>query len=407
MGAEFNKGGFMDFSLPKDLLEFIELAELNKIIEKELRPFVLKLDEAKEYPSNFINKLRAALMGIWIPEKYGGAGHGVLGLAFVMEAIAKVCTGASTAYAANALCALPILFSGTEEQKKKYLAKIAAGEYLGAFCLTEPESGSDAFAMKAKAVKDGDCYILNGEKQFITNAGHADVYVVFAKTNPAKGARGISGFIAEKDFPGLSFSEKWGKMGLHCSETRNVIFSDCRVPENNLLGGKEGIGVFTIFNTLIRSRILVGAQGVGGANGAFGAAVDYAKKRTQFGQNIVNFQAIQHKLAGMARKIETARLMVYKAAWIADQSGKKRKSVKAQEQKDDIAKCGAMAKYYGADVAAEVTLDAIKIFGGTGYMRESGVEKFHRDAIALMLYEGTQEMQLNEIAQILIKESAK
>lgn len=385
----------------------LELTEIEQIIQnlarevskKELLPIRSQLDEEDGYPLQFVKKLgELGLSGVYIPGQYGGAGQGVTSLCLVMEEISKVCAGASTAYGANALFAMPILLNGTEEQKEKYLTKIAAGEYLGAFGLTEAAAGSDALALQTKAVKDGNAYILNGGKEFITNAEQADVYVIFAVTNPNRGARGISGFIVEKGTPGFTFGKKEKKMGIRCSETRSLGFNNCRVPAENLLGSREGIGAIAVLNTLFRARIGIGAQAAGLMQGAYQESLNYAKQRKQFGQNVTAFQAIQHKLADMAMKIETSRLLVYKAARTADDP---------KSDKDAVAKLGAMAKCYASDRAMEVASEAIQICGGIGYMRDFPAEKYLRDAKILQIYEGTNEIQRNEIAAILIKESAK
>lgn len=385
----------MDLKLSDELKEIQNLAK--DAAEKLLKPIRAKLDEEEKYPLEFVKELgRLGLLSIFVPEEYGGLGLGVTALSLVTEEISKVCLGASTAYAANALGAMPIILSGTEEQKKKYLPKIASGECLAAFGLTEAEAGSDAMAMKAKTVKEGDCYVLNGSKQFITNAGQADVYTVFAVTNPARGARGISGFILEKGMPGFDFSKKEIKMGIRCSETRSLNFANCKVPAENLLGGKEGWGAIMVLNTLNRSRIGVGAQGVGLAQGAFNEAMAYAKQRRQFGQSIASFQAIQHKFADMGMLIESARALVYKAAWYADSGA----------DKDTVAKFGAMAKCFASDAAMKVTVEAVQICGGIGYMRDFPVEKYMRDAKVTQIYEGTNQIQRNEIAMMMIKEAA-
>lgn len=367
-----------------------------KIVDKKLKPIVRKLDEAAEYPLEFMKELGSlGFLGTYLPEEYGGLGQGALSLILVMEEVAKVCPGTATSVGANALGTYPILLSGTEEQKEKYLPKIASGELFAAFGLTEPDSGSDALAMKSKAVLDGDYYILNGEKQFISSAGRADFYSVFAKTNLQRGSRGVSGFIVEKDSPGLSFGKKEIKMGLNCSETRSLFFENCMVPKENLIGGKEGIGAIILLNTLNHSRIVVSSQGLGLAEGSFARALEYAKERKQFGQSIINFQSIQHDFAEMALKIECARGLVYQAAWYADN----------HYPKDKIAKFGAMAKLYASRIACEVARSALEICGGMGFMRDFGMEKYLRDSTAIPLYEGTSNIQKNEIAQILLKES--
>lgn len=368
------------------------------IIDKKLKPFVRQHDEAAEYPLEFMKEFgRLGYLGTYLPEEYGGLNQGALSLILIMEEVAKVCPGTATSVGANALGTYPILLSGTEEQKKKYLPKIASSELFAAFGLTEPDSGSDALAMKTKAVLDGNYYILNGQKQFISSAGRADFYSVFAKTNPQKGARGVSGFIIEKDAPGLSFGKKENKIGLHCSETRSMFFDKCMVPKENLIGGKEGTGAIILLNTLNHSRIVVSSQGLGLAEGAFAKALEYAKERIQFGQSIINFQKIQHEFAEMALKIERTRGLVYQAAWYADN----------HYPKDKIAKFGAMAKLDASRMACEVARTALEICGGIGVIRDFGIEKFLRDSTPIPLYEGTSNIQLNEIAQILIKESHK
>lgn len=385
----------MDFRFTEIEEEVRKMAA--EVAQKYLLKIRGKLDEAEEYPEEFIRETgRTGLLSVYLPEEYEGMGLGITALCIAMEEISKVCTGASTVYGANALGTMPIMLAGTDEQKKKYLPKIARGECLVAFGFTEANAGSDALAMQMKAVKDGESYILNGSKMFITNAGHADLYTIFAVTNPNRGARGISVFLVEKGTSGFNFGKKEDKCGIRCSETRSLEFNNCRIPVENLLGNREGMGAITALNTLHRARMGVGAQGVGLAQGAFNEALAYAKQRKQFGQSIVSFQAIQHKLADMAMKIETARLLVYRAAWEADQN-----------PKGAVAKLGSMAKCYGSDISIEVAIEAVQICGGIGYMRDFPVEKYMRDAKILQIYEGTNEMQRNEIASVLLKESNK
>lgn len=386
---------YMDFELNEMCLEIKNLAR--KVCEEKLKPQVRLLDEKKKFPAEFIKEFGSLnFFGVNIPEEYGGLGLGVTALVAAIEEVARVCPGTSVVYGANALGTLPILLFGTEDQKKKYLTKIASGEFLAAFALTEADSGSDALAMKTKAIKSGDYYLLNGSKQFISNGGRANVYSIFAVTNPKRGLLGISGFILEKGTKGLSFGKSEKKVGLHCSDTRSLNLTDCKIPAGNLIGGKEGLGSMEILHTLNNSRIVVGGQCVGIAEGAFEAALHYSKKRKQFGKSISSFQAIQHKLADMAKDIEAARLLVYKAAWYADNKA----------NKHVVAKFGAMAKLFASEVAARVTDEAVQIFGGMGIMEETGIAKFWRDARATRIYEGTSEIQRNEIAQILIKESS-
>jgi alkylation response protein AidB-like acyl-CoA dehydrogenase len=288
----------------------------------------------------------------------------------------------------------PILLFGTEEQKKKYLPDIADGKKLVAFALTEPNAGSDAGGIQTTAVKDGDYYILNGRKQWITNGGEAEIYTVIALTDKSKGARGASAFILEKGTPGFSFGKKENKMVIRASATRELIFEDCRIPKENILG-KEGMGFIVAMKTLDQSRVGVGAQGVGVAQGAFEEAAKFAKQRIQFGQPVISFQAVQHILADMAIQIEAARALVYSVARYIDSGAK------------DITKASAMAKTFATDVAMKVTVDAVQVMGGSGYMRDYPVEKMMRDAKILQIYEGTNQIQRNVIGQSIIKELTK
>lgn len=327
-------------------------------------------------------------------EEYGGMGLGMMGNIILAEEVAYGCLGVLTAFLATKLGALPIEVGGTEEQKKKWLPRLASGEIIAAFGLTEPNAGSDVPSLQTTAVKKGDKYILNGTKQWISGAGQAHVYTVFAITDKSRGPRGISCFIVEKGTPGFSFGKKEDKLGIRCSETRQLIFEDCEVPAENLVGGKENNGFVHALKTLNLSRPAVAASAVGTAQGAFDAAIQYAREREQFGVKIVTFQAIQHMLAEMAIKIEAGRLLTYKAAVLAEQGHK------------DTAKFSAMAKCFSADMAMEVATNAVQIFGGYGYVKEYPVEKYFRDAKILQIYEGTSQIQKNEIAAGLIKESA-
>lgn len=366
----------------------------SQIAENEVIPARAELDEEEKFPHKIMEKLaQAGLMGVYIPEKYDGTGGFITELCIATEELSKACVGVSTSYAACALGSFPILLAGSGEQKEKYLPPIAHGEDIVAFCLTEAEAGSDAISMKTTAEKKNGKYVLNGTKQWITNAGEADVYTVIAVTEKNRGARGLSAFIVEKDNPGISFGKKEKKMGIRCSATREVIFEDCEIPEENLLG-REGTGFIITMKTLSRARVGVGAQGVGLAQGAYEEAINYARERKQFDKSIASFQSMRHLFADMATKIEAARALVYSASDYIDEGNK------------DIAKESAMAKLYASDVAMEVTTDAVQVFGGYGYMREYPVEKMMRDAKILQIYEGTNEIQRNEIGQKLVKEAA-
>jgi butyryl-CoA dehydrogenase len=311
-----------------------------------------------------------------------------------VEELSKACLGVSVTFAATGLGALPILLSGSDEQKEKYLTQIASGEKLAAFGLTEANAGSDAGGIRTTAVKDGDSYILNGTKQWITNGGEADIYSIIAITDKSRGARGASAFIVEKGTEGFSFGKKENKMGIRCSATRELVFEDCRIPAENLIA-REGMGFMVAMKTLDMSRPGIAAQGVGVAAGALDVAVQYARERVQFDQAIIGFQAVQHMLADMATRTEAARALTYAAAKYIDSGAK------------DVSKISAMSKLFAADVAMEVTINAVQVLGGYGYMKEYPVEKMMRDAKILQIYEGTNQIQRNVIGGALIKEYAR
>ncbi len=381
----------MDYGFTEQQIMIRDLAR--QIAEEKVLPIRAELDEKEEFPFEAMNALADAdLFGIYIPEAYGGFGGGALELCIATEEISRICGGVAVSYAANALGAYPILLHGTEEQKQKYLPDIAAGRKFCAFALTEPNVGSDASAVETTAKRDGDYYILNGSKQWITNGGVAGTLTVMATVNKAKGARGLTAFIVESGMPGFTLGKKEKKLGIRCSDTRVLYFDNCRVPAANRLG-REGDGFRVAMNTFDCSRPGIGAQAVGIAQGAYEEAVKFAKTREQFGQKIIGFQAIQHMLADMATQIEAARLLVYQAAREVDKNSK------------DGPKISAMAKMYASDVAMKVTTDALQICGGAGYMREYPVEKYFRDAKITQIYEGTNQIQRNVIALSIIRES--
>ncbi|MEK7812953.1 MAG: acyl-CoA dehydrogenase family protein [Candidatus Desantisbacteria bacterium] len=366
-----------------------------KIAAEKAVPLVAELDEKEEFPWEVMKTLASSdLFGVYLPEEYGGFGGGVFELCLVTEELSKVCCGMGVCYAASALGTLPILLFGNDAQKQKYLPDIAAGKKLAAFGLTEANAGSDAASVATTAVRDGDFYVLNGTKQWITNAGEAEVYTVIALTDKAKGIRGASAFIVEKGTPGFSFGKKEKKMGIRCSATRELIFQDCRIPKENIIA-REGMGFIVAMKTLDRARPGVASQGVGLAQGALDHAVKYSRERVQFGQAISSFQAIQHMLADMATQTEAARALTYAAARMIDSGD------------DNSSKEAAMSKLFATDVCMRVTTDVVQIFGGYGYMREYPVEKMMRDAKILQIYEGTNQIQRNVIGLALIKESAK
>lgn len=363
-----------------------------RFARERVAPVAAELDEKGEFPRKLLNVLaKTDLCGVYVPSEYGGLGGGMLEFCLVVEEISRVCSGVAICFAATGLGTIPILLFGTEEQKRQYLPDIASGLRLGAFALTEANAGSDSFAQETTAARDGDYYILNGAKQWITNGREADIYTVIAVTNKAKGARGISAFIVEKGTPGFTFGKKENKMGIRASSTTELIFNNCRVPKENLLA-REGMGLIVVARTLDQSRPGVGAQAVGIAQGALDQATKFAKQRVQSGQPIIQFQAIQHMLADMATQTEAARALVYSVARTIDSGAK------------DFSKASAMAKVFASDVAMKVTTDAVQVMGGAGYMKDYPVEKMMRDAKITQIYEGTNQIQRNIIASELIKE---
>jgi butyryl-CoA dehydrogenase len=365
-----------------------------RIAEERILPVRAELDESEEFPWSVIKDMaNADLFRIFIPEQYDGLGEGCFANCIAIEELSRACCAIALTYAADALGATPILLYGNDEQKQRYLPDIASGARLTAFGLTESGAGSDAGAMKTTAVRDGEDYVLNGTKQFITNGGEAEIYTVIALTDPAKGARGASAFIVEKDSPGFTFGKKEKKMGIRSSATSELVFHNCRVPKENLLG-REGAGFIVTMKTLDLSRPGVGALAVGLAQGALEAATDYAKQRKQFGHPVSAIQAVQHMLANMAMELEAARALVYATAKTIDSGAK------------DFRQEGAMAKVFATDMAMKVTTDAVQVFGGPGYMRDYPVEKMMRDAKINQIYEGTNQVLRNVIALELLKRRA-
>jgi alkylation response protein AidB-like acyl-CoA dehydrogenase len=328
-------------------------------------------------------------------EKYGGLGLSPFLTVLAIEVMSEYCLGVATSAGAIKLGALPIEHGGTEEQKMKYLTPLAKGEKIAAFALTEPGAGSDVPNLKTFAEKKGDRYILNGTKQWITNAGVADFYTVFALTDKSKGPRGISCFIVEKGTKGLSFGKLEQKMGIRCSHTRQVILEDVEVPAENLVGLKPNMGFIHAIKTLISSRPFIATMGTGLATGAYKEALKYARQREQFGKHIINFQAVQHMLAEMATKIEAARLLAYRAAKYA------------LNNHPEAARYSAMAKLLSSETAVQVCNDALQLHGGYGFTKDYPIEKMYRDAKILTIYEGTSQIQKNEIGAYCIKDAGQ
>jgi butyryl-CoA dehydrogenase len=383
----------MDYLLTEEQIMIRDLAR--QIAEEKIVPVRAELDEHNKFPTDIMKSIaQADLLGIYIPEEYGGLGKKSFELCIAVEELSKACLGVSTSYAANALGTYPILLHGSEAQKKKYLPDIAAGKKLVAFGLTEANAGSDASGVQTTAKLDGNEYVLNGTKQWITNGGEADIYTVIAITDKSKGPRGASAFIVEKGTSGFTFGKKENKMGIRASSTTELIFNNCRIPKENLIA-KEGMGFIVAMKTLDSSRTGVGAQGVGVAQGAIDEAIKFAKQRIQFGQPVTSFQAVQHMLADMQTQTEAARALVYSVARFIDSGAK------------DVSRASAMAKLFATDVAMKVTTDAVQVMGGSGYMKEYPVEKMMRDAKILQIYEGTNQIQRNVVALDMIKEATR
>ena len=384
----------MDFALSKEHEMMRKL--FSDFAQNEVKPLAQEVDETEEFPRETVEKMaKLGFLGIPVPKEYGGQDCDVLAYAMCVEELSKVCGTTGVIVSAHtSLCIDPIMTYGTEEQKQKYVVPLAKGEKLGAFGLTEPGAGTDAQGQQTKAVLDGDEYVLNGSKIFITNGKEADVYVIFAITGVQEDARGrkkklISAFIVEKGTPGFTFGTKEKKMGIRGSSTYELIFTDCRIPKENMLG-KEGKGFGIAMHTLDGGRIGIAAQALGLAEGALDATIAYVKERKQFGKAIGSFQNTQFQIADMATKVKAAQLLVYRAAL-----AKNTQKVYSEE--------AAMAKLYAAEVAMEVTTKAVQLHGGYGYTREYDVERMMRDAKITEIYEGTSEVQRMVISGALLK----
>jgi alkylation response protein AidB-like acyl-CoA dehydrogenase len=362
-----------------------------RVAEERILPVRAELDEKEQFPWDIMKDLaNSDMFRVFVPEEYEGLGGGCLDLCLVVEELSRVCSGVAVSYAASGLGSFSLLEYGSEEQKRKYLPDIASGARLAAFALTEPTAGSDASAIRTTAEKTQDGYVLNGTKQFITNGGEAELYTVIALTDKTKGARGASAFLVEKDTPGFSFGKKEKKMGIRASATRELVFRNCAVPAENMIG-REGLGFIMTMRILDRSRPGIAAQAVGIAQGALEAAVDYARQRVQFGHPIIAQPVVQNMLAEMAIQVEAARALTYAVARMIDGGAK------------NFTEESAMCKVFAADVAMKVTTDAVQVFGGAGYMRDYPIEKMMRDAKITQIYEGTNEVLRSAIAAELRK----
>jgi alkylation response protein AidB-like acyl-CoA dehydrogenase len=364
---------------------------IREFTEREMKPHVLEWDETQHFPLDVFKKLgQLGVLGAVFPEELGGAGYSYVDYSIIMEEIARVDPSIALSVAAHiSLCTNHIYTAGSAEQKKKYIPKLASGEWIGCWSLTEPEAGSDAGGTRTMAVRDGDHWVLNGSKTFTTNAHVADICVVMAVTDRASSSHGISAFIIENGTPGVRAGKKENKMGMRCSPTGELIFTDCRIPLDQMCG-KQGEGFVDSLRMLDGGRISIAALGVGTAQGAYEAALGYSKHRKQFGRFISEFQAIQHKLADMATDIEASRLLTLRAAWMKD-SGQ------------SVNKESAMAKLFTSETAVRVTNEAVQIHGGYGFLKDYPVEKFFRDAKLCTIGEGTSEIQRLVIARQLLK----
>lgn len=377
----------MDFSLSEE--QNLILEEVKKVCREKISPRAEGVEEKGEFPWDNLKLLADLdLFGLVIPEEYGGLGMDYLTWALVAEEISKACGTTGLSFGANLLCVYPLIAFGTEEQKRKFLPPLARDK-LGAFALTEPEAGSDAGNVKTRAVRKGDHYLLNGRKIFITNGGEASTYIIIANTAPERGPRGLSAFIVERDTPGFTIGQKFHKMGFSGLSNVELVFEDCKVPQENLLY-KEHRGFRVAMETFDAGRIGVGIGALGVAEAAYEAALKYSKERVQFDRPISSFQAVQHMLADMAIQIEASRLLLYKAAWLKDRGEK-------------FATLASMGKLYASEVAMRVATKAVQIFGGYGYMKEYPVERYMREAKLFEIIEGTSEIQRNIIANYLLK----
>ncbi len=381
----------MDFELNEQQLLMQDSAR--EFAEKRLAPTAREWDEKEETPKEILSEMaELGYFGILLPEEYGGLGLDPLSYILALEEISKANAGVEiTLSVHNSLACQAIVKYGTEEQKKKYLPRMAKGELIGAYSLSEPDAGTDAGGLKSTAVKKGDSYVVNGSKNWVTNAGYAGIFVVFVKTRPELGREGISALLVERNTKGFAVGEKEKKMGIKCSDTREIFFSDAEVPAANLLG-QEGQGLKIAFSLLNIGRVGVGAQSLGIAQAAFEESLKYSKQRVAFGQPIANFQATQFKLADMSTKIEAARLLVYKAAMLCENGESSAGEV-------------SMAKLYASEAANWVTNEAVQIHGGYGYVKEYAVERYFRDARVTEIYEGTSEAQKIVISRSILKKS--
>ena len=385
----------MDFSFSSD--QILIRDTVRKFMETEMRPILREYEREGKFPAEQLRKLgELGCCGMLVPEEWGGAGTDTISYVLMLEEVARVCASTAVALSVtNSVVGVPIWKIGSELQKKKYLTPLSRGEILGAFCLTEPQAGSDAAGIRTRAARDGDHYVLNGTKAWVTNGGVSGVYLVFAKTDPEAGARGVTAFLVEPSFPGFRVSRYEEKMGLHLSRSAEIVFDNCRVPAENRLG-EEGQGLRIALESLDGGRVGIAAQSLGLAQGAMEAAARYAKQRRTFGKPIAEYQAIQWMLADMQTEIEAGRALTHYAAFMRDK----------ESREPGVRRLGShasRAKLYSSEMANRVSYRAVQIHGSVGYSRETDVERYYRDARVLTIYEGTSEMQRIVIARDLLR----
>src|SRR5271155_4342607 len=390
----------MDFSFTSDHLLIRDT--VRQFMEAEMRPILREYERADKFPAEQIRKLgELGCCGMLVPEEWGGAGTDTVSYAVMLEEVARVCASTAVVISVtSSVGGLPLWKHGTDEQKKKYLPRLSRGEILGGFCLTEPGAGSDAAAIQTRAVRSGDHYLLTGTKSWVTNGGVSGVYTVFAKTDPSAGARGLTAFLVEPDFPGFRIARYEDKMGLHLSRSAEISLQDCRVPVENRLG-EEGQGLRIALESLDGGRIGIAAQSVGVGQGALEAAARYAKQRKTFGHPIAEYQAIQWMLADMETEVSAARALTHYAAWQRDKELQGREPGSAQTRPRGSQ--ASRAKLYASEMANRVAYKAVQVHGSSGYSRETDVERYYRDARVLTIYEGTSEMQRLVIARDLLR----
>jgi butyryl-CoA dehydrogenase len=394
----------MDFSLTSDQLLIRDT--IRQFMETEVRPVLREYEREEKFPEAELRRLgELGCCGMLVPEEWGGAGTDTISYVLMLEEVARVDASMAVALSVtNSVVGAPLWKHGTDAQRKKYLPRLARGEMLGSFCLTEPQAGSDAGSLQTRATRQGDCYVLNGTKSWVTSGGVSGLYLVFAKTDPSAGTRGVTAFLVEPSFPGFRVSRYEDKMGLRLSRSAEIVFEDCRVPAENRLG-EEGHGLKIALESLDGGRVGIAAQAVGVGQGAFECAVRYAKQRRTFGHPIADYQAIQWMIADMQTDIEAARSLTHYAAFLRDREIQKGKSSQSAGGPSRVGSHASRAKLYASEMANRVVYKAVQIHGSVGYSRETDVERFYRDARVLTIYEGTSEIQRSVIARDLLRKS--